>query len=102
MAQHVKDKFPIGVSATMCYKNDRARFHLKTKDSLVCFAITTNHMNMGDSDHHNRREKAANMLLLANGGKLKVEEAMRLAGLAHEDSMNQTAQMQVHRMAEKN
>ncbi len=75
MAQHVKDKFPIGVSATMCYKNDRARFHLKTKDSLVCFDIKTNHMNMDNSDHHNRCEKA-NMLLLANDGKLKVQEAM--------------------------
>jgi hypothetical protein len=58
-------------------------------------------MNMGDSDHHNRREKAANMLLLANGGKLKVEEAMRLAGLSHKDLMNRTAQMQVRHMAEK-
>jgi hypothetical protein len=40
-------------------------------------------MNMDDSDHHNRHEKAAKMLLLADGsGKLKVSEAMRLAGLS--------------------
>jgi ferric-dicitrate binding protein FerR (iron transport regulator) len=58
-------------------------------------------MNMDDSDHRRRREKAAKMLLLADDGKLKVSEAMRLAGLSHEDSMNRTAQQQVRRMAEK-
>ena len=85
----------------MCNNNDGARFPLKTKDSSVCFHITTNRINMDDSDHRNRHEKAAKMLLLADDGKLKVSEAMRLAGLSHEDSMNRTAQMQVRRMAEK-
>ncbi len=58
-------------------------------------------MSMDDSDHRIRREKAAKMLLLADGGKLKVSAAMRLAGLSHKDSMNRTAQIQVRHMAEK-
>jgi hypothetical protein len=42
------------------------------------------------------------MLLLADGGKLKVLEAMRLlAGLSHKDLMTRAAQMQVPCMAEK-
>ena len=56
---------------------------------------------MDNSDHRNRHEKAAKMLLLADGGKLKALEAMRLTGLSCEDSMNRTTQMQVRRMAEK-
>jgi hypothetical protein len=85
----------------MCYNNERARFPVKTKDSSVDFHITINLFNVDDSDHRNRREKAAKMLLLADGGKLKVWEAMRLAGLSNADAMNRTAQMQVRRMAEK-
>jgi hypothetical protein len=46
------------------------------------------------------REKAANMLLLVDEGKLKVSEAMRLAGITRKYLMNQTAQMQVHLTAE--
>mgnify|MGYP000473780811 CR=1 FL=1 len=85
----------------MRYNNDGARFPLKTKDSSVCFNITTIRINMDDSDHRNRHEKAAKMLLLADRGKLKESEAMRLAGLSREDSLNRTAQQQVRSMAEK-
>jgi hypothetical protein len=84
----------------MCYNNDGARFRLKTKDSFVCFDTTTNRINMDDSDHRNRCEKAANMLLLADDGKLKVLEAMILAGFSREDPMSRTARTQAHRMAE--
>jgi hypothetical protein len=64
-----------GNSETMCYNNDIARFCLKTKNYLVCFDTTTNRINMDDSDHRNRGEKVGNMLLLADGGKLKVSAA---------------------------
>jgi hypothetical protein len=75
MAQHTKNKFPMVFSDTMCYNNAGAWFCLKTKDSVVCFDITTSRINMDNPDHRNRGEKVGNMLLLANGGKLKVSAA---------------------------
>jgi hypothetical protein len=68
---------------------------------FLWFDTTTNRINMDDSDHYNRCEKAARMHLLAVSSKMRISEAMRYAGLSHKDLMNRTAQQQVRCMEEK-